>query len=95
MHSFSFSFTPLNTLKILFILKKKLVLMALTCFSVFAYAEKIVTWTSTCGVKHSTTYPDSWTETQIKNDIKNINETQCGVRPNVINMKVTKVLTLN
>lgn len=51
--------------------------------SVMAFAKVQAVWNSTCGVQHYTTFPDSWTYTQMSNAIAEINQAECGVVPNV------------
>ncbi|WP_225875435.1 MULTISPECIES: hypothetical protein [Chryseobacterium] len=49
-----------------------------------AFAKDVqAVWTSTCGVKHFTTFSDSATYQQIANAIALINERECGVKPTV------------
>ncbi|WP_165589248.1 hypothetical protein [Chryseobacterium aquaticum] len=48
-----------------------------------AFAKTMAVWTSTCGVKHYTTFPDGWTYNQMANAIATINEAECGVKPSV------------
>jgi len=64
-------------------MKKKILFCAMIGISVMAFAKKLATWTSTCGVKHSTTFADHYTNAQIANAIASINEAECGVRPQV------------
>lgn len=39
------------------------------------------TWTSTCGVKHITTFTGDWTESQMAYFIGQINASECGNYP--------------
>lgn len=48
-----------------------------------AFAKVQAVWTSTCGVKHYTTFSDSATYSQMISSIQSINELECGTRPNV------------
>ena len=63
---------------------KKFLFSAMLGISVMALAQVRAVWTSTCGVKHYTTFPDSYTYQQIASAIASINEIECGTRPNVI-----------
>lgn len=40
-------------------------------------------WTSTCGVKHYTTFSGDWTYSQMESYIASINEIECVVRPKI------------
>lgn len=51
--------------------------------SVMALAQVRAVWTSTCGVKHYTTFPDNWTYNQMADWIESANYVECGVKPNV------------
>jgi len=62
---------------------KKLFFCAMMGGSVMAFAKTMAIWTSSCGVKHYTTFPDGWTYNQISNAIATINEAECGVKPSV------------
>ena len=45
----------------------------------------VYTWTSTCGIKHETTFTGNWTAQEIAIWISDKNKSECGVRPkNVI-----------
>ena len=53
-------------------------------FSVMAFARTLqAVWTSTCGVKHYTTFSGDWTYSQMESYIASINEIECGVRPKI------------
>lgn len=62
---------------------KKLFFCSMLGVSVMAFAKTVGTWTSTCGVKHITTFPDGWTYNQMAAAVAAINEAECGVKPNV------------
>lgn len=63
---------------------KKLLLCAMMGVSVMAFAKEVMaTWTSTCGVKHFTTFSDTATYEQIANAVALINQRECGVKPSV------------
>ena len=63
---------------------KKLFLCAMMGVSIMAFAKDVqAVWTSTCGVKHFTTFSDNATYQQIANAIALINERECGVKPTV------------
>ncbi|AZA87443.1 hypothetical protein EG349_11900 [Chryseobacterium shandongense] len=64
-------------------MKKKILFCAMIGISVMAFAKVQAVWTSTCGVKHYTSFPDNWTYNQMANSIAAINEAECGTRPNV------------
>jgi GH43 family beta-xylosidase len=65
-------------------MKKKLFLFAMLVFSVMAFARTLqAVWTSTCGVKHYTTFSGDWTYSQMESYIASINEIECGVRPKI------------
>lgn len=51
--------------------------------SVMAFAKVQAVWTSTCGVKHYTSFPDSWTYNQMSNTIAALNQAECGTTPTV------------
>lgn len=64
-------------------MKKKILFCAMMGISVMAFARVQAVWTSTCGVKHYTSFPDSWTYNQMSDWIESANQVECGVRPNV------------
>lgn len=64
-------------------MKKKLLLGAMLGVSVMAFAKIQAVWTSTCGVTHYTTFADGTSHSLMVWYIQNINEDECGVKPNV------------
>ena len=64
-------------------MKKKILFCAMMGISVMAFARVQAVWTSTCGVKHYTTFSDSATYSQIISTIQSINELECGIKPEV------------
>lgn len=64
-------------------MKKKILFCAMMGISVMAFARVQAVWTSTCGVKHYTSFPDSWTYNQMANWIESINYNECGTEANV------------
>ncbi|MEC3874224.1 hypothetical protein [Chryseobacterium salviniae] len=64
-------------------MKKKILFCAMIGISVMAFAKVQAVWTSTCGVKHYTTFSDNATYSQIISTIQSINELECGTRPSV------------
>jgi len=69
-------------------MKKKFLLGAMfsiMTLSLMSFASKFMAiWTSTCGVKHYTTFAEGTTQSQMAWYIANINEKECdGVRPTV------------
>lgn len=52
--------------------------------SVMALAQVQAVWTSTCGVKHYTTFPDNYTYQQMADWIAAANYLECGKGANVI-----------
>lgn len=65
-------------------MKKKILFCAMMGISVMAFARTLqAVWTSTCGVKHYTSFPDSWTYNQMSNAIAAINQAECGTTPDV------------
>ncbi|WP_294209506.1 hypothetical protein [uncultured Chryseobacterium sp.] len=64
-------------------MKKKILFSAMIGISVMAFAKVQAVWTSTCGVKHYTTFTDAATYEQMASAIASINEIECGTRPNV------------
>ncbi|MCY0968987.1 hypothetical protein [Chryseobacterium wangxinyae] len=63
---------------------KKLFFCAMLGISVMAFAKDLqAVWTSTCGVKHFTTFSDTATYEQISTAIALINQRECGVKPTV------------
>jgi len=66
-------------------MKKKLLIGAMMAISVMAFARTLqAVWTSTCGVKHYTTFTGDWTYSEMSSYIASVNEVECGVRPNVV-----------
>ncbi|AZA72470.1 hypothetical protein [Chryseobacterium indoltheticum] len=69
-------------------MKKKFLLGAMfsiMTLSIMSFAEKFMAvWTSTCGVKHYTTFTEGTSQSLMAWHIANINEKECnGVRPTV------------
>jgi hypothetical protein len=64
-------------------MKKKILFCAMMGISVMAFARVQAVWTSTCGVKHYTSFPDSWTYSQMADWIASANHVECGVKPDV------------
>jgi len=64
-------------------MKTKILFCAMIGISIMAFAKVQAVWTSTCGVKHYTTFSDSATYSQMISSIQSINELECGTRPNV------------
>jgi len=68
-------------------MKKKILLGAMfgvMTLSVMSFAKDVMAiWTSSCGVKHYTTFSDTATYEQIANKIAEINRLECGVTPQV------------
>jgi hypothetical protein len=64
-------------------MKKKILFSTMLGISVMALAQVQAVWTSTCGVRHYTTFPDNYTYNQMANTIADINYGECGTRPNV------------
>lgn len=62
---------------------KKLFLCAMVGISAMAFAKRVATWTSSCGIKHTTSFADHYTDSQVANAIANLNYAECGVRPTV------------
>jgi len=62
---------------------KKLFFCALLGVSTMAFATKIATWTSTCGVSHTTSFADHYTNDQIKAAIAKMNYAECGTKVTV------------
>jgi hypothetical protein len=58
-------------------------MMGVMTIPLMSFAGPRFAWTSTCGVKHITTFPDNWTYTQISNSIAALNQAECGVKPSV------------
>ncbi|WP_312344073.1 hypothetical protein [Chryseobacterium binzhouense] len=63
---------------------KKLFFCALLGVSTMAFATKIATWTSTCGVRHSTSFADHYTTAQIAAAIEKMNYAECGTKVKAI-----------
>lgn len=65
-------------------MKKKILFSAMIGISVMAFAKAVqAVWTSTCGVKHYTTFPSNYTYNQMADWIASANQAECGVTPNV------------
>lgn len=65
-------------------MKKKILFCAMMGISVMAFARTLqAVWTSTCGVKHYTTFPSSYTYQQMADWIEAANFLECGTRPDV------------
>lgn len=65
-------------------MKKKILFCAMMGISVMAFARTLqAVWTSTCGVKHYTTFNGDWTYNQMASYIASVNEVECGERPDV------------
>ncbi|WP_428070922.1 hypothetical protein [Chryseobacterium gambrini] len=66
-------------------MRKKILFSAMMGISVMAFAKTLqAVWTSTCGVKHYTTFTGNWSNSDMQSYIASINEIECGVRPNVV-----------
>mgnify|MGYP006869361201 CR=1 FL=1 len=64
-------------------MKKKILFCAMFGISVMAFARVQAVWNSTCGVKHYTSFPDSWTYSQMADWIAAANQVECGTTPDV------------
>lgn len=65
-------------------MKKKILFCALMGISIMAFAKTMqAVWTSTCGVKHYTTFTGDWAYSDMQSYIASINEIECGIRPHV------------
>lgn len=64
-------------------MKKKILFCAMIGISVMAFARVQAVWSSTCGVKHFTSFPDSWTYNQMADWIAAANQVECGTTPTV------------
>ncbi|GAA4153265.1 hypothetical protein GCM10022217_08800 [Chryseobacterium ginsenosidimutans] len=64
-------------------MKKKILFCAMMGISVMVFARVQAVWTSTCGVKHYTSFPENWTYNQMSDWIESANQVECGVRPDV------------
>ncbi|NPA09706.1 MAG: hypothetical protein GXO46_12020 [Chlorobi bacterium] len=64
-------------------MKKKILFCAMFGISVMAFARVQAVWTSTCGVKHYTTFSDNATYSQMAQTIQAINFLECGTKPDV------------
>jgi hypothetical protein len=65
-------------------MKKKILFCAMIGISVMAFAKTLqAVWTSTCGVKHYTTFTGSWTYNDMIDYIQAVNLVECGTTPNV------------
>ena len=64
-------------------MKKKILFLAFGCFSIMAFADIHVTWTTTCGTAGHHDFPEGTSTTTIENYISNNNFLMCGVRPKV------------
>ncbi|WP_312902072.1 hypothetical protein [Chryseobacterium taichungense] len=62
-------------------MKKKILFCAMMGISVMAFARVQAVWNSTCGVKHYTSFPDSWTYSQMADWIAAANQVECGTTP--------------
>lgn len=58
-------------------------MMGVMTIPLMSFAGPRFAWTSSCGVKHITTFPDSWNYNQISDWIAAANKAECGVKPNV------------
>ncbi|WP_144283216.1 hypothetical protein [Chryseobacterium echinoideorum] len=63
---------------------KKIFFCAFLGISVLGFARKVATWTSTCGVAHTTSFADHYTTAQIAAAIEKMNESECGTKVKVI-----------
>lgn len=64
-------------------MKKKILFCAMMGISVMAFARVQAVWTSTCGVKHYTSFSDTTTYSQMADIIEAINYIECGTKPHV------------
>lgn len=65
-------------------MKKKILFCAMMGISIMAFAKTLqAVWSSTCGIKHYTTFPNSWTYNQMADWIENMNYNECGTEVNV------------
>jgi hypothetical protein len=64
-------------------MKKKILFCAMMGISIMAFARVQAVWTSTCGVKHYTTFSDTATYSQMADAIEALNYIECGVKPQV------------
>lgn len=64
-------------------MKKKILFCAMMGISVMAFARVQAVWNSTCGVKHYTSFPDTWTYNQMADWIAAANQVECGITPTV------------
>ncbi|EJL72977.1 hypothetical protein [Chryseobacterium populi] len=66
-------------------MKKKILFCAMMGISIMAFARTLqAVWTSTCGVKHYTTFPENYTYQQMQNWIAAANLVECGDEIDVI-----------
>lgn len=65
-------------------MKKKILFSAMLGISVMALAQVQAVCTSTCGVKHYTTFPDNYTYNDMAEWIAAANELECGTKVKVI-----------
>ncbi|WP_153396766.1 hypothetical protein [Chryseobacterium vaccae] len=63
---------------------KRILFSVMLGISVMALAAVKAVWTSTCGVKHYTTFPDSYTYNDMAEWIATANELECGTKVKVI-----------
>lgn len=68
-------------------MKKKLLFFAMfgvMTMSLMSFAKELqAVWTSTCGVKHYTTFPSNYTYQQMSDYIAAVNYIECGTKPSV------------
>lgn len=66
-------------------MKKKFLLGAvfsIMTLSIMSFADRVMAvWTSSCGVKHYTTFPAGTSQSLIAWNIATINQAECGVKP--------------
>ncbi|MCQ4140325.1 hypothetical protein [Chryseobacterium sp. EO14] len=66
-------------------MKKKILFSAMMGISVMALAKTIqATWTSTCGVKHITTFTGDWSQSEMALWIAEKNADECGNYPSSV-----------
>lgn len=58
---------------------KKLLVLGCTCLSLFSFAVFNISWTTTCGTSQSASFPDNYTQDQVKTYMQYNNYYQCGV----------------
>lgn len=64
-------------------MKKKILFLAFGCFSIMAFADIHVTWTTSCGTAGHKDFPEGTSAQTIQDHISADNKAKCGVKANV------------